>query len=297
MSHLLFNFHANQELFRACEQALRHTLNSNLIRGDYTLRQFPDGESYLRVLSDCRNANAVILCNLHQPNAKLLPLIFLCETLKARGIEHIDLLCPYLPYMRQDIEFKPGECVSSRYFAKILSQSISRLVTIDPHLHRYHSLDEIYSVPSIVLSSNRLIANWVKQHIESPLIIGPDSESEQWAADTANMIDCPYIILQKERFSDKDVRVSAPHASAYQAHTPVLIDDIISTGRTMIQTANALVEEGLNPPVCIGVHALFSDDAYEAMKTAPIAKIISCNTIAHQSNQIDISSLLVSAIT
>lgn len=73
--------------------------------GEYTLHQFPDGESYARVLSDCTNQEAVIIANMHKPNDKLLPLSFLCDAIRRQGASKITLIAPYLPYMRQDIQF------------------------------------------------------------------------------------------------------------------------------------------------------------------------------------------------
>jgi len=257
---------------------------------------FPDGESYIRIKNDCAQREAIIITNLHMPNAKILPLIFLCETLRELGIKSIKLVCPYLPYMRQDIQFNSGEGITSRFFAKLMSQYLDSLVTIDPHLHRYNNLDEIYTIQSTVLHANSEVASWVKTNIEKPLVVGPDSESEQWAASAAEMIGCPYIILNKERMGDKEVLISPPEAKHFNHLTPVLIDDIISTGRTMIKTADVLKLEGFQAPVCIGVHAVFSGDAYDEMKKAYISKIITCNTIPHETNMIDLTTLLLGEI-
>ena len=257
---------------------------------------FPDGESYIRISSDCKQRDVIIVSNLHRPNAKILPLFFLCEALKEQGAQTIQLICPYLPYMRQDIQFREGEAVTSRTFAKLMSQYFDALVTIDPHLHRYKSLSEIYSLQSTVLHAHPAIAYWIKQNINAPLIIGPDSESEQWAASVAGLVGCPYIILEKTRKGDKDVSVSPPHAHKYTSLRPVLIDDIISTGRTMITTAQALKSEGFKAAVCIGVHGIFSETAYVDMKEAEIAEIITCNTIPHATNKIDITTLIAEHI-
>jgi len=291
LSPLIFTHHASAELVESITGQIRGEV------ANIENHEFPDGESYIRIDHNCSNRDALIIANLHRPNPKILPLIFLCETLRALGIKSITLISPYLPYMRQDIQFKTGEGITSRFFAKLLSTYIDKLITVDPHLHRYDSLDEIYSTPSTVIQAIPNIANWIKTHIEQPLIVGPDSESEQWAALAADIIQCPYIILEKTRLGDKKVRVSSPQASQFKHHIPVLVDDIISTGRTMMKTAEALVKEGLSAPVCIGVHAIFSDDAYEAMKQSEIGEIITCNTVPHHTNQIDISNLLAAEIS
>lgn len=290
MKSLIFSHEATHDFFELISEQLDGEV------GELVSHVFPDGESYLRINSDCHDRKAIIISNLHEPNSKILALIFLCETLKDLGIKSIMLVCPYLPYMRQDIKFKSGEGVTSKFFAKLISQYIDTLITFDPHLHRFKSLDEIYTLESTVLHANPYVASWVKKNIKMPLIIGPDSESEQWAASAAEIIGCPYIILKKERKGDKEVLISPPDARQYSDLTPVLIDDIISTGRTMIETAEALKSEGFQAAVCIGIHAIFSGNAYREMKKAHISKIITCNTVPHETNQIDLTVLLTKAI-
>lgn len=264
--------------------------------GETDIRRFPDGESYVRTLTPVNQRKVIILANLHHPDDKLLPLLFLCQTLKDQHAAHISLVAPYLPYMRQDKRFHTGECITSAVFASLLSPAIDELITIDPHLHRYHSLSEIYNSKTQTLKADNTIANWIKDHIEKPLIVGPDSESEQWAAATAEMIGCPHLVLLKERFGDREVKISTPEADTLTDHTPVLVDDIISTGRTMIETAAMLKQEGFRPPICIGVHAVFSEGDYQALAKSDVEKVITCNTIEHHSNGINLSEVIIHAL-
>ncbi len=259
----------------------------------YEMRQFPDGESYVRLDDEVSGRDIIIIANLHQPDSKFLRLAYLCGTLKELGAQHITLISPYLPYMRQDTRFKPGEAVSSRFFARYLSALVDKLVTVDPHLHRYQALSEIYSIPTRVVTANQLVAHWIRQHVSTPVIIGPDSESAQWAAKTAELVGCPHLVLEKTRRGDKEVEIAMPDISHLRDRIPVLVDDIISTGRTMIETANRLQQMGLQAPVCIGVHALFSDDAMEKMRQAGISQIVTCDTIAHPTNGIECAQLFL----
>jgi ribose-phosphate pyrophosphokinase len=167
------------------------------------------------------------------------------------------------------------------------------LITIDPHLHRIKSLSEIYNIPTKVTHAASHISAWIKNNIVTPLLIGPDLESEQWVSEVAKNANAPYIILTKIRHGDRNVEVSVPHFDTYKDHTPVLVDDIISTGRTMIETIGHLKTAGMQPPICIGVHAIFAGNAFQEIKDSGAKKIITCNTIPHQSNHIDISDLLV----
>jgi ribose-phosphate pyrophosphokinase len=228
--------------------------------GTIECRRFPDGESYVRVLSDIGNEDAFLVCTLSRPDEKFLPLLFTARALRSAGANSVTLIAPYLAYLRQDRQFNAGEAVSSRIFADLISRAFDRLITVDPHLHRYGSLGEVYAIRAVALDASGLIGGWVRDHIESPVVLGPDAESAQWVEQIARKAGCPWAVFGKERRGDRDVRLTLPSLDEYKGRTPVLADDIISSGRTMIEAARLLVA-GMGRPVCIAVHALFDETA------------------------------------
>ena len=125
-----------------------------------------------------------------------------------------------------------------------------------------------------------------------PLIVGPDTESVQWVADVAKIAEAPFIILEKIRRGDEEVEISVPQVKRYKEHTPVLVDDIISTARTMIETIGHLKKAGMKKPVCIGIHGIFANNAYSDLIAAGAKEVITCNTILHESNKIEIDEIL-----
>ncbi|RON22469.1 MULTISPECIES: ribose-phosphate diphosphokinase [Pseudomonas] len=258
-------------------------------------RQFPDEESYVRVLSDVQGRDAVVLCSLHRPDTLFIPLCLLMETLRELGARSVGLVAPYLAYMRQDQRFHPGEAVSARLFADLLAPHIDWLVTVDPHLHRIHDLGTLYPVPHRVVHAAPALAAWVASEIAQPLLIGPDSESEQWVSEVGRLAKAPFIVLQKVRLGDREVAVSVPDIERWREHTPVLIDDIISTGRTLIETAGHLQRAGMRPPVALAVHGVYAEHAERDLQAAGIQTFTS-NSILHASNTIDLSELLAQAI-
>jgi ribose-phosphate pyrophosphokinase len=262
--------------------------------GEFTIRSFPDGETYVRIHSDVTDKKVVMVCSLDRPDAKLLPLFFLSHTAIELGAKCTCLIAPYLAYMRQDKQFHPGEGITSRYFASLISGFAETITTVDPHLHRFSSLSEIYSVPATVVRAANHISDWIKNNISDPVLIGPDSESEQWVCEVAANANAPFIVLEKIRRGDKDVDVSVPMVEKYKHQNPVLVDDIISTARTMIETVGHLKRAGMKPPFCIGIHAVFAGNAYLDLLKAGAAKVITCNSISHESNEIDISDLFFS---
>lgn len=251
-------------------------------------RRFPDGETYLRVLGDVKGADVGVVAQLRDPDAHIPGLLFLADTLRDLGALRVGLVTPYLPYMRQDARFHPGEAITSVSFARLLSAAFDWLVTVDPHLHRHASLGEIYTVPAEVVPSAPAIAAWVQMHVKRPHIIGPDEESEQWVSEVAGYIGCPHTVLRKSRHGDRSVSLSVPDLAALHGHTPVLVDDIISSAHTMAEAVRALRANGSAPPVCVGVHALFAAGAFELLSAAGAASVVTCNTVPHASNAIDV---------
>ncbi|MCC7343556.1 MAG: ribose-phosphate pyrophosphokinase [Deltaproteobacteria bacterium] len=265
--------------------------------GRFEWRRFPDGESYLRILSELKDRTAILCASLDRPDDKLAPLLWWAATARELGAKKLVLVAPYLAYLRQDARFQEGEGVTSRYFAKLLSTHFDALLTVDPHLHRYRTLDEIYTIPSRVLTAAPEIAIWVRGEIERPVFLGPDAESDQWVSRVAALSGAPYAVAEKRRLGDRQVELRLPQVEAWSGFTPVLVDDIISTGVTMLETLRQLKAAGWPAPVCVGVHAIFAGRAYEDLSAAGAAAIVTCNTVPHPSNRIDISESLSTALS
>ena len=189
-----------------------------LTHGYLSHRRFPDGETYVRVESPVKGSHCIVLADLSHPDPKCLSLLFLTETLRELGAASVGLVAPYLSYMRQDKRFSEGEAVTSRIFAGLLSHYVDWLVTVDPHLHRYHSLGEIYSIPRRVTHGTSLLAHWLaSQH--DILLVGPDAESRQWVAAVSELCGHPFVVGEKQRRGDRDVEVSLPDLTPFNSRT------------------------------------------------------------------------------
>lgn len=261
--------------------------------GEFTLHRFPDKECYVKINSDVNNRDIIVVTSLDNPDEKILPLIFFTHTAKELGAKEIGLIAPYLSYLRQDTIFSHGEGVTSRYFADILSRSFDWILTIDPHLHRYKTLNEIYSIPAFTLHATENIANWIKENVENALLIGPDIESKQWVSDVAQRANIPFLIAEKIRHGDKDVEINIPDIHDFKSCNPILVDDIISTARTMSETVKHLITLHMKPAICIGVHAIFAEDAFQILSKTGTSQIVTCNTITHTTNAIDVSDIII----
>jgi len=265
--------------------------NPSFSGGDFTISSFPDRESLVTIHTDVKDKEVIIVCGLDRPNEKVIPILFFSHLAQELGAKRVGLIAPYLGYLRQDKRFSPGQAITSKTFAQLLSSHVDWLTTIDPHLHRYKSLNEIYTIPTTVLHTAPIVGSWVKDNVENPILIGPDEESLQWVQEVAEHAESPFIVLKKTRALDGTVEVSAPDLETHRDHTPVLVDDIISTAQTMIKTVGHLREFGMKPAVCVGIHAIFAGDAHNALKDAGAGQIVTTNTIQHETNEIDVSVL------
>lgn len=263
------------------------------------LRAFPDGELYVRIEAELANHEVVLVGSLRGAGSRFLEVAFLAGTARDLGARRVGLVAPYLAYMRQDSRFKPGEGVTSTYFGRLLSQTVDWLVTVDPHLHRLDSLDHVYSIPTTIARAAPAIARFVAAEIERPVLVGPDAESVQWVSAVAAECDAPYVILEKTRRGDRDVSISSPERSneyLVNGHTPVLIDDIVSTGKTLVEATRQLRAAGAVAPLCIAIHAVFADAVHDELLAAGARGIITCDTIPHATNSICVADAIAGAV-
>jgi hypothetical protein len=145
--------------------------------GAIETRRFPDGETYVRVLSDVADRPVDLVCTLARPDDGFLRLAFAADAARALGASEVTLVAPYLSYMRQDRRFQPGEAVTSSSFARLVSSTFDRLVTVDPHLHRYPALSALYTIPTETLHAAPLLADWIAAEVEGGRGIGPALEA------------------------------------------------------------------------------------------------------------------------
>ena len=258
--------------------------------------RFPDGEVVVRLRTSVVGMRVLLVGYLDRPDEKSLPMVFAADAARELGAKEIGLVAPYLPYMRQDDRFRPGEAITSRTYARLLSSTVDWLVTVDPHLHRWPSLDAIYTIRSKVVPAAPAIAQWLQGEVPKPIVVGPDSESEQWVAHVAGLVGAPYVVMSKERRGDRDVRVRMPHGADHAGRTPVLLDDIISSGHTMAEAAHILRGAGWGKPVCVAVHALFDAAGQDMLHRAGIARVVSCDTVPHPTNAISVAGQLAEGI-
>lgn len=259
------------------------------------IHHFPDHES--KVIMPTELEEEIILCrSLDYPNNKLIELLLACSHARQHGVKKITLVSPYLCYMRQDKAFTPGEVVSQKIIGQWLDGMIDKLITVDPHLHRTHNLQEIMpNTETVVLSATPLMVEFLRKRPLPPLLLGPDSESEQWVRKIAETAKLEWTIATKIRHGDHRVQINLPDFD-FNNRSVVIVDDVASTGRTIANTAKQLKLAGAEVVSCMITHPLFAADAEQVLTNACISHIWSTDSINHHTNVIQLAELIGAAI-
>lgn len=279
------------------EAALAHRLATALgcAAAAIDVHTFPDGETRLR-LPPALPAHTVLLRGLHQPNPKLMPLLLAAAGARELGATRLDLVSPYLAYMRQDMAFTPGEVVSQRHLGRLLAGAFDSVITVDPHLHRVATMDEI--VPGrrgVALTAATLLGHHVAHTVPGALLLAPDEEAGQWVRSAAQAAGLDHAVCLKQRRGDHDVSVALQGAPV-QGRAVVLLDDVASTGRTLVSAAQGALAAGAASVDVAVTHALFVGDALAEVQAAGVRHVWSSDAVPHASNAVSVVPLLAAAL-
>ncbi|NNE63568.1 MAG: ribose-phosphate diphosphokinase [Gammaproteobacteria bacterium] len=259
------------------------------------IHRFPDGENKI-TLPQKISDHAIFCRSLNQPNEKLLELLLAAKTARELGAKQLTLVAPYLCYMRQDKAFCPGEAVSQTIVGKFLAELFDNVITVDPHLHRIERLQQ--AVPArnaVTLSATGLMSDFLHNHVDNPLIIGPDSESEQWIRLVAESAKWDYAYCNKTRHGDREIEIAIAEIE-FDSRNVVLIDDISSSGETLAVAAEKCLSENAASVDVLVTHALFSKSSEQRLARAGVRHVWSTDSISHNSNKISLQHLLSEAV-
>ena len=264
---------------------------------EIAIHAFPDGE--IRVTVGPASATTIIYASLDRPNDKLVALMFAAEALRRGGAERLVLVAPYLCYMRQDVAFHAGEAISQKVIGPLLGQSVDRVVTVDAHLHRTADIKAVFpGIQADNLSAMPAISDALRKTGFDPatVLAGPDAESLPWVRDLADRLGLSHTVARKTRRSDRSVAIEFQDSACIVGRPVLIVDDIVSSGGTIIACAKALTAAGATAIDAIVTHALFPEEACSAMVSLGIRSIRSTSSVPHFTNAIVLDELLADAL-
>jgi len=262
---------------------------------DIALHRFPDGE--IRVTTGPAAMTTIVYASLDRPNDKLIALLFAAEALRRNGAKRLVLLAPYLCYMRQDTAFHPGEAISQGAIGQLLARTVDRVITVDAHLHRTPDIGAVFpGIEADNLSAVPAFAQALRASGFDPstLVVGPDAESQNWVGDLAERLGLATAVAHKTRHGDRTVEIAGTVSPA--GRPVLLIDDIVSSGGTLIACAGALKAAGARTIDVIITHALYPPEMAAAFAAAGIGSVRSSFSVPHPTNAIRLDDIFAAAL-
>lgn len=290
----LFSGTANPKLTEEVSKLLNRPLSqSEVIR-------FENSEVRVRVTEDVKNSNVVIIQSTANPtDTHLMELFFFCDALRRQEAKKVIGILPYFGYARQDIQHREGECVSVNVLIRFFeSIGFHKIYTIDLH---DEATQGVFSIPFKNISALSLLASKVHEYIgkahmnpEEVAIVSPDQggierarKFEEHLFDGQNPFDIPLVVIEKRRNLEKIHRSKA--LALYgnvNNKTVILVDDIVTSGGTLVHAAQLCLDNGAKRVLAAIVHHDFSEKAPERIQQSAIEKFFTTNTITLKENQI-----------
>ena len=264
---------------------------------EIAVHDFPDGE--MRVTVGPASTTTIIYASLDKPNDKLIALMFAAEALRRGGARRLVLVAPYLCYMRQDAAFHAGEAISQKVIGSLLAGCVDRVLTVDAHLHRTSDIKAVLpGIQSDNLSAMPAIAEALHKAALDPetVVVGPDAESLPWVSNLAGRLGLSHAVARKARRGDRSVAIEFPERARLAGRPALIVDDIVSSGGTIIACAKALTAAGATVIDAVATHALFSVDVCKEMLASGIRSIRSTHSVPHFTNAIALDGLLADSL-
>jgi len=262
-------------------------LDKNLI--PIETRRFPDGERYIRIKDDVPKEVVVVQSTGYPQDENLMELFLLLKNLKSLGVERIRVVIPYFGYGRQECRFKSGEAISAVIIAELLEAAgASEIYSVNLH---EKNIKQFFNIPVYEISAMPIIANYINETIEDPIIIGPDKGALGFAEEISDILNCECDYLEKIRLSPEKVETKLKNLDVLNRNV-VIIDDIISTGGTIVNASKILRDLGANKVVVGCVHPVLVEDALLKIFAAGVDDVFATDTLKSDVSTISVASAI-----
>lgn len=291
MTPKIFAGSSNPELAKAVSQ------KSKIPLGKIDLGTFADGEIDIWVEDNVNNANVFVLESISPPvNDHIIELVLIVDALKRAGAAKITAVIPYFGYGRKEKQTRAGEPISAKVIADlIVAGSFSKVICLDLHAD---AIVGFFNVPVIHLSALQILARVVsKEKLTSPVVIAPDVGGVRRARNFASLLNTPLAVIEKHRqTSVRDQAEVLSITGQLVGDTAVIIDDLISTGGTIIESAAALKKRGVKKVIVAATHGIFANDALPKINQSSIDKVFVTDSIAQKSQSPKIEVVSISGL-
>ncbi|HEV3231401.1 MAG TPA: ribose-phosphate pyrophosphokinase [Candidatus Dormibacteraeota bacterium] len=248
--------------------------------GDMQLTRFSDGEYDVKIAESVRGLDVFVIQPTCQPvSENLIQLFIILDALHRASAARVTAVIPYYGYARKEKKTAPRDPISAKLMANVITLAgANRVIALDLHAD---AIQGFFDIPFDHLTAQKILAQHIRQrHLGDIVVVSPDVGGTRRARDIARLIDAPLAIVEKRRPRD-DVTEVLNVIGEVEGMNAVVVDDLISTGRTLVGVANALVASGARTVDVMATHGIFSDGAVERLAAAPIDQIVVTDSIPH----------------
>ena len=242
---------------------------------------FPDGEQYVRLQASVADEDVFLVQTTH-PDAKIIELLLLEDAIRESGAKSLAVVIPYFGYGRQDKKFEEGEGVSARVMARLVEAQADSIYTMGLH---NPSVLSYFRIPAKEVDGMPAIARYLKGR-GIDFVLSPDKGAARHAKAVSHAIGASWDWLEKQRIDSFTVRI-APKNLDVKGKKIAIVDDLISTGRTIVSAAQAVKQQGAERVVAACIHGLFTADALAQLKA--LDDVVSTDTVQSPVSKISVA--------
>ena len=267
---------------------------SKIPLGKIDLGVFSDGEVDVWIQDDVNNCDVFILQSSSvSVNRHIIELALIADALTRSGSHRITAVVPYFGYSRKEKQSRKGEPISAKVIADLIVRSgVNKVVCLDLHAD---AIVGFFDVPVIYLSALEVLAGRLKKEkFKSPIVVAPDVGGVRRARNFASLLNAPLAVIEKHRHTHlRDSLEVLSMTGEVVGDCAVIIDDIISTGGTIIESAKALKQKGAKKVIVCATHGVFANNALEKIERSEIDKVFITDSIniTKKSKKVEIVSV------
>ncbi|WP_138495351.1 ribose-phosphate diphosphokinase [Paenibacillus pinistramenti] len=246
--------------------------------GKIQISRFKSGEIYVHYEESIRNCDVFLVQALSHPiNELFVELLVMIDAAKRASAHTITIVLPYYGYARQERKSAPREPISAKMVADLLTTAgASRVVTLDLHAP---AIQGFFNIPVDHLTALDLMTEYLlSKKIQNPVIVSPDAGRASMAEKLASGMDSPFAIMIKKRPEHNEAVITHVIGDV-EGRTPIIIEDLIDTGSTILHVVEGLKERGAGDAVVCATHGLFSDHGLRRLDHPNIREVIISDSI------------------
>ncbi|KIL37681.1 ribose-phosphate pyrophosphokinase [Cohnella kolymensis] len=246
--------------------------------GKIKLSRFKSGEVYVHYEESIRNCDVFLIQSLSHPiNEHFVELLVMIDAAKRASARTINVVLPYYGYARQERKAAPREPISAKMVADVLTTvGATRIISIDLHAP---AIQGFFNIPVDHLTALDLISDYLKsKNIINPVVVSPDAGRASTAEKLANQLDSPFAIMIKKRPAHNESVITHVIGDV-SGSTPIIIEDMIDTGTTIVNVVEGLKERGAEDVYVCATHPIFSGNALEKLDHPNIKEVVVTDSI------------------